>query len=561
MTARVSNRRIRLLVLVFAALLLLALLRAAWLQAVRSPSLTAQATSQQQVERTIPPRRGTIYDAKGRELAIGEKAVTVYANPRQIRAPGEVAKVVAADLKLPEDEVLAKLRDRSKGFVYLGRKLDPDLAGRLADREIVGIGFQDEERRLYPQKAVAAEVVGYAGTDNNGLAGIEFGLDGALAGKPGTETTIQDPAGQTLDVVESTPVVNGRDVYLTIDHRVQAYVERVLRETRAAWGAKAATAVVLVPQTGEVLAMASEPGFDANRFSSASPDATRNRAVTDTYEPGSTFKVLTIGAALEERLVKPATSFVVPDEIQVSDRLIHDAETHPTLTMSVAEILAHSSNVGTIQVAQRLGEDALADWIDRFGFGHETGIEFPGETEGIVLPRERWSGSTIGNVPIGQGIAVTPIQMAAMFGAIANDGVWVQPHLVERIGARRVAAAGESRRVFSVKTARTLRWMLGNVVSNGTGDRAVVPGYKVAGKTGTASKVDPDGTYSRSRYVASFIGMAPARHPRVVILVSIDEPRGAIFGGKVAAPAFAKIASFALQYLEVPPDRSAADPG
>jgi cell division protein FtsI (penicillin-binding protein 3) len=278
----------------------------------------------------------------------------------------------------------------------------------------------------------------------------------------------------------------------------------------------------------------------------------RNRAITDTYEPGSTFKIVTVSGALESGIVSPTTSFTLPYSLQVADRVIHDAVERGTQTMTVAQILSQSSNVGIITLAFQLQQTRLSEWIESFGFGRRTGIDFPGETEGIVLPPDRWSGSTIGNVPIGQGIAVTPLQMASAYSVIANGGTWIQPHLVDRIEGGK-APAPKRRRVISKETARDVRHMLRDVVEEGSGTAAQVPGYRIAGKTGTAAKPDESGGYSDYRYVASFVGFVPAAKPRLVILVTVDEPRGAIWGGTVAAPAFAEIAKFALQYLEVPP--------
>ena len=319
------------------------------------------------------------------------------------------------------------------------------------------------------------------------------------------------------------------------------------------WHAKAASAVVLDPRSGAVLAMAVAPGFDANRFGALSPAVTKNRAVTDVYEPGSTFKLVTVAGVLSERLVEPKTGFVLPYEIQVADRRIHDSHPRGTERMTVAQILAHSSNVGTVRLAQLLGERRLAKWVEKFGFGRRTGLAFPGESPGLVLPVERWSGSSIGNIPIGQGIAVTAVQMAAAYGVVANGGVWVQPHLVARIGDRR-SRPPKRQRVLAPRVAETLKALLRGVVDEGgTGTEAAVPGYQVAGKTGTAQKPERGG-YSSSRYVASVVGFVPATEPRLVIQVTVDEPRNAIWGGVVAAPAFQQIARFALQYLEVPPD-------
>jgi cell division protein FtsI/penicillin-binding protein 2 len=299
--------------------------------------------------------------------------------------------------------------------------------------------------------------------------------------------------------------------------------------------------------------MAVAPSFDANRFGAVTPDASRNRAVTDVYEPGSTFKLITVAGALSDGLVVPTTSFVLPYSIQVADRVIHDAEERGTETMTVARILAQSSNVGAITLAEKLGRDRLYHWIRRFGYGRPTGVGFPGETAGFVLKPDEWSGSTIGNVPIGQGIAVSAIQMAAAYGAVANRGIWVQPHLVDHVGGRGPARP-KRRRILSRPIAAELNAMLQNVVTEGTGTYAAVPGYRVAGKTGTAQKPDEHGGYASNRYVASFVGMVPASNPRLVILVAVDEPQGAIWGGVVAAPAFAKIAGYDLQYLEVRPD-------
>ena len=554
MTARAANRRIRLLVAVFAAVFAVAFLRIGWLQAIQAHALDKLATNQQRLEVTLPAHRGTIYDRLGVELAIGERAVTVYANPKQIREPNLVAQAAAQDLGLDAGELLPLLSDRSRGFVYVKRQADPDKAAALERRGIAGLGFYPEERRTYPQRGVAAEVVGYAGVDNRGLAGLELQLERVLRGQDGTKTTVKDPFGRTLEVVDTEARRDGRDVWLTIDHTIQGQVERVLADTRKRWAAQAASAVVMDPRTGEVLALAVEPGFDANRFPKVARENQRNRAVTDTYEPGSTFKIVTVSGALEEGVVSPKTSFTLPYSLQVADRVIHDAVKRGTQTMTVAQILSQSSNVGVITLAFQLQQTKLSEWIERFGFGRPTGIDFPGETEGIVLPPDKWSGSTIGNVPIGQGIAVTPLQMAAAYSTIANGGTWIQPHLVERVEGGK-APAPKRRRVISRETAQDVRHMLRDVVEEGSGTAAQVPGYRIAGKTGTAAKPDETGGYSDYRYVASFVGFVPATKPRLVILVTVDEPRGAIWGGTVAAPAFAEIAKFALQYLEVPPTR------
>jgi len=550
---RLVNRRIRLffaaLALAFAGLLL----RATWLQSVRAESLSSMGRTQHRESVTIPAGRGTIFDRSGLELALGERATTVYANPMQIANPRRAALAVERTLGVNADKIFPSLADRSHGFVYVERQADPTRAAALQRLKLPGFGFYPEERRNYPQGSVAAQILGFVGTDGSGLSGLEFQFNRVLAGRPGKETITKDPSGRVIDVQNQRPEFPGHDVYLTLDHSIQANAEEVLRETVRKWAAKSASAIVLDPRTGAILAMAVQPGFNANSFPSTPSDLQRNRTVTDTYEPGSTYKLITVAGALSERIVQPTTRFTLPYSLHVADRVIHDAEERGTVNYSVAQILAHSSNIGAIKLAQLLGRTRLSSWITKFGFGRTTGIDFPGESPGIGLPPDKWSGSTIGNVPIGQGIAVTPVQMAAAYAAIANRGVWSRPHLVDHVagGAR---PSLNRRRLVSPQIANQLMMMLKDVVAEGTGQYAAMPGYQVAGKTGTAQKPDSHGGYATGRYVASFVGIVPASRPRFVILVAVDEPRGAIWGGTVAAPGFQQIARFDLQYLEVPPD-------
>jgi cell division protein FtsI (penicillin-binding protein 3) len=553
MTRAATNRRIVLLAVAFVALLGIAFGRAFWLQAVHGDAYAAMAVRQHRETVVVPAARGTIFDRDGEPLAIGEQATTVYANPRQVDRPREVALATAKKLDLDPGVVYQQLTDRSRGFVYLARKVDPLKAEELEELGLAGLGFYPEELRTYPQGSVASQVLGYAGMDNKGLEALERSLDRVLAGKPGSQTIVKDPLGRALDVVATKPETQGRNVRLTIDHQIQANAEAVLAETVSRYGARAASAIVMDPHTGAVLAMATAPGFNANRFPTTRADRRRNRAVTDTYEPGSTFKLVTVAAGLEENVVSPESSFQLPPSIQVADRVINEAHTRGTELMSVREIVERSSNIGTITIAQRLGEGRLAYWIDRFGFGQQTGIDFPGESPGFALPRDEWSGSTIGTVPIGHGIAVTPMQMARAYSAIANGGVLVRPHLVDRVDGRPVPQR-RGKRVVSPRVSRQMLSMLRGVVLEGTGTEAAIPGYTVAGKTGTAAKIDSSGRYSHTDYVASFAGLVPATKPRLVIMVMVDEPSGSIYGGVVAAPAFRQIARFNLQHLEVPPD-------
>jgi cell division protein FtsI (penicillin-binding protein 3) len=550
---RLVNRRIRLLLIVLTFAFGGLLLRATWLQGVRAESLARLGQTQHRESVTLPASRGTLFDRTGVELGLGERATTVYANPKQIVNPRAASLAVERTLGLDASRVYPELADRTRGFVYVERQADPAQAAALQRLKLSGFGFYPEERRTYPQGSVASQVLGYVGIDGDGLSGLELQFDKQLSGHAGHETIVKDPGGQVIDVQQQRPETPGRDVFLTLDHTIQANAEEVLRETVHKWNAKSASAIVLDPRTGAVLAMAVQPGYNANSFPSAARDLQRNRTVTDTYEPGSTFKLVTVAAALSDRLVYPSTRFTLPYSLRVADRVVHDAEPRGTVNYSVAQILAHSSNIGAIELAQMLGKTRLSSWIDRFGFGRVTGIDYPGESPGIVLPPDKWSGSTIGNVPIGQGIAVTPVQMAAAYAAIANRGVWSRPHLVDHVaGGGRPSL--DRHRLVSPATASDLMMMLKDVVAEGTGTYAAMPGYQVAGKTGTAQKPDSRGGYATGRYVASFVGIVPASRPRLVVLVTVDEPQGAIWGGVVAAPAFQQIARFDLQYLEVPPD-------
>ncbi|MDX6486980.1 MAG: hypothetical protein QOF43_2133 [Gaiellaceae bacterium] len=549
-----ANRRIRLLLAAFVLVFAGTLARAVWLQGVQASSLGKMAERQHHESIVIPAGRGTIYDAAGVQLAIGETTTTVYADPRQLTQPRAIAVAAHKFLGVDANALYAQLLDRKTSFLYIKRFADPKAAEAFLKKGFLGVNSYPEEKRAYPQRSVASQVIGFAGTDNKGLGGLEVEYNRNLTGKTGKQTIVRDPFGRAINVLSMTPEQQGNDLFTTIDNKIQANAEAVLRRTISRWHANSATAVVMDPRTGAVLAMAQAPGYDANKASNVPAALQRNRAVTDTYEPGSTFKLVTIAGALSTGIATPETTYTLPYSIKVADRTVHDAEPRGTETLSVAQILSRSSNVGAVTIAQKLGSSALMDWIGKFGFGAQTGIDFPGESQGLVLPLDKWSGSTIGNVPIGQGIAVTPVQMAAAYAAIANGGIWVQPHLVEKIG-RRTVHDFKRRRIVSPAVDAVLKQMLTNVVDEhgATGNAAQISGYTVGGKTGTAQKPGPNG-YTTGQYVASFIGFVPVAKPRLVVLVTVDDPRSSIFGGVVAAPAFAEIAKFDLQYLGVPPD-------
>ena len=553
MKTRVVNSRLRLLLLLIIFTFAALGARAAWIQTVRASSLAAMAQTQAKKAVVLPAGRGTIFDRLGNPLAIGEQATDVIADPMQISDPRREARVAAKVLGIPFRPLYRQLSDRSRGFVYVERKAQPKLATALEKRHLVGFTFASDQKRTYPQGTVAASVLGYAGTDNTGLSGLELELNRQLRGTPGSATIVRDALGQPVNTIQQRPARDGRDVFLTLDGHIQANAEQVLEQTVQQWHAKDATAIVIDPKTGAILGMAQEPGYDANAYPAATTrNITADHAVTDVFEPGSVFKVVTIGGALSQHDITPNTAIRVPGSLHVADRVIHDAEPHGFETLKVKQILQRSSNIGTDIIAARyLGESGLKKWMARFGFGRRTGIELPEESRGL-LP-SYWSGSTIGTVPIGQGVSVTAVQLASVYAAIANGGKWVQPHLVDHV-AGQAPARPKRRRILAPGVDYQLRTMLKGVVSDqGTAELAAIPGYAVAGKTGTAQKPGPNG-YIPGAYVATFVGMVPASRPRLLVLVTIDEPHGGIYGGIVAAPAFEQIASFDLQYLEVPPD-------
>lgn len=555
-----ANRRIRLLLVIFVLVFASMLGRAAWLQVVQAARLSKLAEGQQRHTVTTPAGRGTIFDRTGVQLAIGEQMTTVYADPSQVVNAAELADTAHKILGINANELYVQLQNKSSHFVYVERFADPTKAKLFLAKHFTGVDSYSEQKRFYPQLTVAPQVIGYAGVDNTGLEGLEYQYNEQLSGRAGKQTVITDPLGRAIDVISSRPGQEGEDVFSTIDHTMQAEAELVLRQTVAKWGAKAASAVVLDPTTGDVLAMAQAPGYNDNDSNVVSQAVQRNRSVTDSYEPGSTFKLVTITAALSEGIVKPTTKFTLPYELRYASCdqcTVHDAEIRPTETLTVAQILAQSSNVGAVTIAEKLGPTMLSKWIAKFGFGEKTGIDFPGESPGFVLPLDQWNEATIGNNPIGQGISVTPIQMASVYAAVANGGVWIQPHLVSRVGGR-APQSWKHKRLMSPAVDAQVKTMLTGVVADvgATGTAAAIPGYTVAGKTGTGQVADGAGGYSKYNYEATFVGMVPASHPKLVVLVKVDDPRGSIFGGVVAAPAFAQIAKFDLQYLEIPPDES-----
>jgi cell division protein FtsI (penicillin-binding protein 3) len=544
---RLIDRRIGLLFAVFLMLLGLAVLRAGYLFAFRGGDLKQLAATQQVEDIKLFAKRGTITDRNGRELAVSEVAATVYATPYLVKDPVGTAKQLAPLIGKPAEQLTEKLADRGNGFVYLARKINAHTGERVKKLNIEGIGVLDDARRHYPENELASQVIGTVGIDNVGLSGLELALNSTLKGSDGERRVVKDARGDAVSLDQIKTEHSGSDLRLTLDASLQGQAEQVLSEVGQTFKPKAANAIVMDPRDGQIYAMASWPRVNANAVEEAPPWARANRAIGFTYEPGSTFTSITVAGALQEGFVRPQTVFEVGPQIQVADRVISEAHGSGG-NLTVARILAQSSNVGAVKIGLELGADRFDRWVRRFGFSHTTGIPLPGESPGIVLDAKDYSGSSMGNLPIGQGIAVTPIQMAMAYSAIANGGVLLKPRLVLN---------GEppppGRRVISSRTSKRLQSMLEGVLGpTGTAPEAAVPGYDIAGKTGTAEKAEAGG-YSESKYVASFIGFAPARNARLLVAVIVDEPGGTHAGGEVAAPAFERIASFALPYLGIPP--------
>jgi cell division protein FtsI/penicillin-binding protein 2 len=555
------DRRVGLLFAAFVGLLSLVLLRAVWVQGINGPSLSAEAQSQQTENVVVPGSRGTILDRNGRKLAVSEDAETIYATPYQVEDPQGTAHKLAKLIDgSSENELLEALADRESGFAYLARKVDLSTAQKISELELPGIGMLPDSRRIYPQGELASQVIGSVGVDNQGLTGLESSEETVLHGTDGEREVVRDALGDELERDTVAAARTGSDLKLTIDANIQAETERVLAGIGEKYQPNGATAIVMDPRSSEILAMGNWPSFDPTSPGEADNDELRNMATGFTYEPGSTFKAFTVAGALQDGVVTPSTSFTLPPTITVADRTIEESHGTGYGTLTTAEILKYSSNVGAVTIGLELNDEFGSSqfgnrfdaWVRKFGFDQPTGIQFPGEEQGIVIPPDEYSGSTMGNLPIGQGLSVTPMQMAEAYSAIATDGVLRTPRLILEEDGQPVDA-GPSHRVIGANTASELREMLKGVLEQGgTAADVHVPGYTLAGKTGTAQKV-VDGTYSDTQFVASFVGFAPAEDPQLLVAVVVDDPKGDYYGGSVAAPAFGEIASYALPYLGIPP--------
>jgi cell division protein FtsI/penicillin-binding protein 2 len=547
---KVIERRIGLLFAGFLFCFCVIGVRAFWLQGVQGSKLASEAISQQTESIPLPSLRGSLLDRHGNALAASEDAATIFAVPAEVSKPARAAEKLAPILGLSERKVLSDVTAETS-YSVLAHKVDLPTAKRIERLELQGIGQDPDSRRTYPQGDLAAQVLGVVGSENQGLDGLEASEESVLSGTNGERRMVVSATGEPIRTETVQEAENGENIQLTLDPAIQRKSEEVLAEVGETYAPKGATAIVMDPRNSQILAIANWPPVDPTDLSSAEPEDLLNRATGFTYEPGSTFKAFTVSAALEEKEVTPETAFYLPSQLHVADRVIEDAEPRPAETLTVAQILAQSSNVGAATIGLKLGATRFSKWIDRFGFGRPTGVQLPAEEQGLVPKLDEYSGSTMGNLPIGQGIGVTPMQMMAGYDAIADGGILRRPQLIEKIGEEPVHEP-KGHRVISAEVAAQVREMLEGVLeAGGTASEVSVPGYKLAGKTGTA-QVAENGTYSETKFIASFIGFAPAEDPKLLVGVVVDEPQGEIYGGSVAAPAFGKIAAFALPYLGVP---------
>jgi cell division protein FtsI (penicillin-binding protein 3) len=546
------------LVALFAAMLMLfggIVVRLAFLQVHDQGQFEALGLTQRERTVDLPADRGQILDRDGTPLAITLEARDIYVNPTFVIDPFDEAEQLAPALGLAAEDLMPALTHDGT-FAFVARQVDEDVAQRVVDLNLPGIDVLPIAKRYYPSGELAPQVLGFVGVDGFGLAGLESQYDTALRGVPGQRTQEFSPGGMPISTasdLEKQPVP-GVNLVTTIDRQMQYQVQTALQRAVEANGAKGGTVVVMDPATGDIYAMASYPWYDLNDFATctADPDPCRNRAVTDTFEPGSVNKVITAAAALETGSVSVFDRFHVPAQMQVGAFMIHDSHVHPVETMTLGDIITESSNIGSAMVATEVGNDDMAKYMSRFGYGKQTGIRFPGEAEGSVP--SAWDDVIRATASYGQGVAVTPLQMADVYAAIANGGRWVKPRLIRGSeaadGTFHAAPVQASRQVVRPDTAEMLTRMLAEVVKDGTGVQAQIPGYQVAGKTGTSRKINEYGSYV-DRYVASFVGFLPAGAPRLVIAVSIDEPR-TMYGGVAAAPLFSEIAGYAIQRLGIP---------
>ena len=560
----VTHKRIRLRTaivgFVFCLLITLIGIKAAYVQAVRGTWLSDKASRQYQKSLETAGKRGTIFDARGRELAVSIDLASVAVYPGRVTDINATATALSGVLKMSRRRLVSKLSQKNRSFVWLKRHVTPKEAESIRRLNLKEIDFIPEHSRVYPLRSVAAQVIGFAGMDGRGLEGIEYLFNDHLKGNLGKYKILKDALGRSFETPSGkSGGIVGHNLFLTIDRTIQYNVEKILLQTIRRHDARSAIGIVMVPKTGAILAMANVPLFNPNNFSRSTRWYWRNRAVADRFEPGSTMKIFSIAAAIESGTFSADSPlFCENGEYKIGKNIVHDTKPHQWLT--ITDIVRLSSNIGAVKVGEKIGAQSLWATLKGFGFGAKTGINCPGETTGRLPPYKRWSKIDAGAISFGQGISVSALQLAAATAAIANQGVLMRPFIVKKITDsknREVKSFGPQavRRVVSPNTATIIARMMQTVVENGTGTMAALDEYFVSGKTGTAQKIDQNGKYDKGKFIASFTGFVPAEKPELVILVVVDEPQKNHYGGTVAGPAFRKIAETTLDYLNIAPKK------
>lgn len=549
------SRRTEAVFLCFLLFLILCIARLFYVQFFRSNYLTGIAKKQHNLFVELEPRRGTVYDTNLKPQAFNISADSLYAVPNEIpdREKEKIIKLLMPALGL-ERAYLKERLSRKKSFIWLARKLTFAQSQKIKELNLKGLYLIKESKRCYPNNYLASHIIGFAGMDNQGLEGLELFFDKYLKGSPGWALFLRDARQKKLDLWEKMVLPrDGYDIVLTIDEVIQYIAERELDEAFRKYNAKGASIVVMDPFTGAILAMANRPTFDLNEYANAGKDRMRNRSVSDLFEPGSVFKIVTASAALEEGRVSEEDKFFCENgAYRVASHTLHDHHAHGWLTFR--GVIEQSSNIGTVKVAQMLGPEVVYRYAKAFGFGAKSGVGLPGEIRGMLKDPRGWSKTSISAVPIGQEVGVTALQLTAAISGIANGGQLMRPHILKEIRDKRGQTIKSFSpevvgRIISENTAGRIRKILTGVIDSGTGKMAKLQGFTAAGKTGTAQKIDPDGRYSHSKFIASFIGFAPADEPRLAIVVTVDEPHPYYFGGVVSAPVFKNVAGDVLRYL------------
>ncbi len=549
------NSRLYLVFLFFAIVFFALVSRLIYVQVIRSAEFKEYASQQHNIFTEIASSRGFILDRNSRALAINAVSYSIFAT-NQLKVNKELTDKIAALLKLNSDALFEKL-SFGKSFVWLKRKADPEVSDIIKQWKLEGIGQIRENKRFYPNGSTASHVIGFTDIDNKGLEGVEVYCDSYLTGLKGWRLTGRDAKQREILCwgYKSILPTDGYDVVLTIDSVIQAIAERKLREAVKKYKASSATVIVLRPKTGEILALCNYPEYNLNNINDCPAEARRNLAVTDMFEPGSSFKFVTAACALEEgKAALEDKIFCEQGQYRTGGRILHDYR--PYGELSFEQVIAHSSNIGVAKIAEKVGSRILYKYIKSFGFGDLTGIELPGEVSGILRSVDKWSSPSLTSIAMGQEVAVTPIQLICAISVIANDGILIKPKIINYIQRKdgtviKSFPVKEVRRVISAQTAGKVKQALVQVVEEGTGKKARVSGYNVAGKTGTAQKAKPDGGYYKNRYCATFVGFLPVEDPEIAILVVLNEPYPRYFGGTVCAPVFSKIAVETLRYLEM----------